>query len=149
MSDAAGAAFGLASVLVSLVVLVSSLRPIESYRRGVVVGLLTIALVDSLADAFALWASAGGSEGVGGPLASIAVKLLVAGGAAWVASVADQGTLDVSLGLGGALGLLVLAWWSGLSPGAIGLGFLGVVLASVALRDLVARLDPAPPGGSS
>jgi hypothetical protein len=42
---------------VSAVVLLISIRPIHKYRVLLIVTLLTIALIDSLADAYAIWAA--------------------------------------------------------------------------------------------
>jgi hypothetical protein len=52
-----GIRFGSASALVSAVVLLISIRPIHKYRVLLIVTLLTIALIDSLADAYAIWAA--------------------------------------------------------------------------------------------
>jgi hypothetical protein len=71
-----GIRFGLASAVVSAVVLVLSLRPIAKFRVALVASLIAIAAVDSLSDAYALW-SASGDFIVAG--ASMAAKITVCG----------------------------------------------------------------------
>jgi hypothetical protein len=71
-----GIRFGGASALVSAVVLVISMRPIARFRLLLIVALLTIALVDSLADAYAIWAA---RESTGEAVFSMITKILVCG----------------------------------------------------------------------
>jgi lysylphosphatidylglycerol synthetase-like protein (DUF2156 family) len=71
-----GIRFGLASAVVSAVVLVLSLRPVSKFRVALVASLIAIAAVDSLSDAYALW-SASGDFIVAG--ASMAAKITVCG----------------------------------------------------------------------
>lgn len=83
-----GLRFGMASAVISAVVLVLSLRPLARFRIALVVSLLTIALVDSMADAYALFNAEGdyGSAGM-----SIAAKVAVCGSLAAVAYLGGRG----------------------------------------------------------
>lgn len=71
-----GVRFGSASALVSAVVLLISIRPIAKFRLVLIVALLTIALVDSLADAYAIWAA---RSGVMEAVFSMVSKILICG----------------------------------------------------------------------
>lgn len=75
-SSLEGIRFGSASALVSAVVLLISIRPISRFRVLLIVSLLTIALVDSLADAYAIWAS---RSGVHEAIFSLVSKILICG----------------------------------------------------------------------
>lgn len=93
-----GVRFGTASAVVSAVVILLSMRPIARFRFTVIAALLTIALVDSLADGYALMNAAvnKGDEARPDPAhsssaaaASIAAKVTVCGSLAllvWRAS---------------------------------------------------------------
>ena len=78
----AGVRFGMASAVLSAVVLVLSLRPLSKHRIALVASLLTIALVDSMADAYALFNAVGD---LGTAATSIAAKFAVCGSLAAVA----------------------------------------------------------------
>ena len=82
-----GLRFGLASAVLSSVVLVLSLRPIHRFRVALVASLLTIAVVDSMADAYALFNAAGDLASAG---ASIVAKLVVCGSLAILAYFAGR-----------------------------------------------------------
>lgn len=84
-----GIRFGMASAVISAVVLVLSLRPLHRFRIALVASLVTIALVDSMADAYALFNAAGDPISA---LASVAAKLLVCGS---LAALAYYGARDV------------------------------------------------------
>lgn len=71
-----GVRFGMASAVVSSVVIVLSLRPIHKYKVALVAALLAIALVDSLADAYAIWTAWGDVES---SIASMVTKIIVCG----------------------------------------------------------------------
>lgn len=77
-----GIRFGLSSAVVSAVVLSIALRPWVRFRITLVASLLTIALVDSLADAYALW----NAQSITSALLSLATKVLVCGGLAFAAA---------------------------------------------------------------
>jgi hypothetical protein len=85
-----GVRFGMASAVISAVVLVLSLRPLHRFRVALVASLLTIALVDSMADGYALFNAAGD---VGSALASIAAKLTVCGSLAVLAFLGGRGVV--------------------------------------------------------
>jgi len=76
-----GIRFGLSSAVVSAVVLSLALRPWSRFRITLVASLVTIAVVDSLADAYALWTA----QSITSALFSLATKLLVCGGLALAA----------------------------------------------------------------
>lgn len=71
-----GVRFGMASAVLSAVVLVLSLRPLSKFRTALVASLLTIALVDSMADAYALFNAVGD---LATAAASIGAKFTVCG----------------------------------------------------------------------
>ena len=71
-----GIRFGMASAVVSAVVIVLSLRPMHKYKVALVAALLAIALVDSLADAYAIWNAWGD---VASSLASLFTKVFICG----------------------------------------------------------------------
>jgi uncharacterized membrane protein YjgN (DUF898 family) len=71
-----GIRFGGASALVSAVVLLTSMRPIARFRLLLIVALLTIALVDSLADAYAIWAA---RESTSEAVYSMMTKIFICG----------------------------------------------------------------------
>jgi hypothetical protein len=76
-----GVRFGLSSAVVSAVVLSIALRPWVRFRVTLVASLLTIALVDSLADAYALW----NAQSINSALLSLVTKILVCGSLAFAA----------------------------------------------------------------
>jgi hypothetical protein len=88
-----GVRFGMASAVISAVVLVLTLRPLHRFRVALVASLLTIALVDSMADGYALFNAAGD---VGSALASIAAKLTVCGSLAALAYLGGRGVVGRS-----------------------------------------------------
>jgi hypothetical protein len=83
----AGVRFGMASAVLSAVVLVLSLRPLHRFRIALVASLLTIALVDSMADGYALFNAV---EDLGTAAASITAKLTVCGSLAVLAFFAGR-----------------------------------------------------------
>jgi hypothetical protein len=105
----AGVRFGMASAVLSAVVLVLSLRPLAKFRIALVASLLTIALVDSMADGYALF-NAVADYGTAG--ASIAAKFAVCGSLAAVAYFSGRGALGVRRGQQ-ALLLLTAAFVAG------------------------------------
>jgi hypothetical protein len=87
-----GLRFGMASAVISAVVILLSMRPIARFRFTIIAALLTIALVDSLADGYALMnaaANRGGEENAeprpdvahsaASAVASIVAKVVVCG----------------------------------------------------------------------
>jgi hypothetical protein len=77
-----GIRFGLSSAVVSAVVLSIALRPWLRFRITLVASLLTIALVDSLADAYALW----NAQSINSAVLSLVTKVAVCGGLAYAAA---------------------------------------------------------------
>jgi hypothetical protein len=75
-----GTRFGMASAVISAVVILLSMRPIARFRFTIIAALLTIALVDSLADGYALM-NAAAERGVAGSAAAPASVDGVAAGA--------------------------------------------------------------------
>lgn len=71
-----GVRFGMASAVVSSVVIILSLRPMHKYKVALVAALLAIALVDSLADAYAIWNAWGDTES---SIASMVTKIIICG----------------------------------------------------------------------
>jgi hypothetical protein len=76
-----GIRFGLSSAVVSAVVLSIALRPWVRFRITLIASLLTIALVDSLADAYALW----NAQSINSAVLSLVTKITVCGGLAFAA----------------------------------------------------------------
>lgn len=76
-----GLRFGTASAVASSLVLLVTLRPISRFRSALVAGLLTIALVDSMADAYAIWNAKERASTVGW---SLGAKVIICASLAFV-----------------------------------------------------------------
>lgn len=76
-----GLRFGTASAVASSLVLLVTMRPISRFRSALVAGLLTIALVDSMADAYAIWNA---TELAATVIWSLAAKVVICASLAFV-----------------------------------------------------------------
>jgi hypothetical protein len=134
-----GVRFGLASAVVSAVVLVLSLRPIYKFRVALVASLIAIAAVDSLSDAYALW-SASGDFIVAG--SSMAAKVTVCGVlAAMVYSHNVKPALVYMMTAVFVVAQIVLTYVAGAEMvSTVGL-FAAAVALSFVLNKLVSRLE--------
>lgn len=165
-----GLRFGMASAVISAIVILLSLRPISRFRFTIVASLLMIALVDSLADGYALLnavADAGrdATRREAGPaVASIAAKFVVCGSLALAVYYAGRAAgrarspryrrrVLLVYGLAAAFVAAQIALttlsaepekrWS---EAAVLAGlFAGAVLLSLALRRLLHRIAPEGP----
>lgn len=132
-----GLYFGASSAIISSVVLIASLWPAAKFRFTLVIALVTIALVDSIGDAYALWNS---GSNVCGALASIGIKVAIAGLlAGMVLARAPGGSILVVLGAIVAAHLAVSALRHWFVP-AIGT-FAAAILASLLLRKVAQGLE--------
>lgn len=81
-----GLRFGFASAILSAIVILVSLRPLAEFKVAAFVALVTIALVDSIADAYALYNAEHDTtthtSATTTALSSIAAKVTVCGGLA-------------------------------------------------------------------
>jgi hypothetical protein len=148
----AGVRFGMASAVLSAVVLVLSLRPLARFRIALVASLLTIALVDSMADAYALFNAVDDITTAAG---SIAAKFGVCGTLAAIAYFGGRrpGQLRKTQGVlyvvtaAFVVGQLLLTLFTGEEKerghqAALLLGlFVAAVVISLGLNRIVARLE--------
>lgn len=142
-----GLRFGLASAILSAIVILVSLRPLAKFKVAAFVALVTIALVDSIADAYALYNaehdSATSTSATATALSSIAAKVTVCGGLALVIYFRATPAL-----IYGILGLMVISHLAmtglakeGTSIGATTAIFAAAVALSLGLNKLVRTLE--------
>jgi hypothetical protein len=148
----AGVRFGMASAVLSAVVLVLSLRPLAKFRTALVASLLTIALVDSMADAYALFNAVGD---LATAAASIAAKFTVCGVLAAMAyfggrrpgavAATQRGLYLVTAAFVAGQLLLTLftgdAKHRGEQAAMLGGLFVAAVIISIGLNRIVSRLE--------
>lgn len=141
-----GIRFGGASALVSAVVLLTSMRPIARFRLLIIVALLTIALVDSLADAYAIWAA---RESTAEAVFSMITKILICGLLALMIHYKVRDRIIYAVLVVMIVGHLVFTALTQHEDGMATFKLLGIfavaVVISLGMHRLVHRLDKAHP----
>lgn len=90
-----GVRFGMASAVISAVVILMSMRPLSRFRFTIIAALLTIALVDSLADGYALMNAAIKHNGEDGGATAAVARSASSAASSIVAKVFVCGSLAV------------------------------------------------------